>query len=825
LAVVDNRRPPAPKQGVTEPSAATPSLMSLPPRAKLTILGAILLTLFLAALDQTVVGTALPRIVTDLNGASLYAWVVSAYLLSSTVTVPIYGKFSDVFGRKRMLMIGVCIFLIGSWLSGASQNMSELVAFRAIQGLGAGALFPIVMATIGDLYSPRERGRFQGLFGAVFALSFLVGPFIGGWITDNVSWHWVFYVNLPFGIAALVVLAIVLPSAGRRQASLRDLDYLGIVFFTAGVVPFMLGLTNKGLVTSSGQLASWTDLNVGGLIALGLVILLVFLFVESKATEPIIPLDLFRDRDYAVSMAAVFAFGIAMFAAVIFMPRFYQTVRGISATASGYYIWPLLVGLMGGSIGTGLLISRLGRYKWLMTGGAAVMLVGGFLMTQLTAGVSDWVLWSWMLLLGLGIGPAMAGYTVVVQNLVPTNRLGVATSTLTFLRQIGASVGLAAAGTIFSSSFANRLPTNLAEQGVPQPLIAQLVTLSGALQNVGNGRALLQHVLPGPLEALIPSVIAGANNALALSIGDLFWITMVAGVLGLACTLILRDRPLRTTAEMLPSAAAVGADGQVAVIPVVAQAGEHGRRPAVPVPADGVLAYQGVQPLVPTSQVANGSFPLVDLSKALGAKPVPRPLESIPLPPSSDPLPALAAELVRVEFLVNRLESGVLEFSDNGRRGLLCVADREVRCAWLSEEGREVFGEEAQRELLESRAGTIEARILTAEQAEAMSWLWSLPELCRSMPLDWIQAGKALDQLRSMPGRLAVWLQIPEEPAVALFSDGRVVMAYSSRRPALGPHDFEALMQRPGTLSIRWSKLSPSASLQLATAPAMDAES
>src|ERR1700694_4656405 len=392
---------------VASPSSAAPSLISLPPRSKLAILGAILLTMFLASLDQTVVGTALPRIVTDLNGASLYSWVVSAYLLSSTVTVPVYGKFSDVFGRKLVLIIGVCLFLAGSWLSGASQNMNQLVAFRAIQGLGAGALFPIVMAIIGDLYSPRERGRYQGLFGAVFAISFIVGPFIGGWITDNISWHWVFYVNVPVGIAALIVLATVLPGAGHPQASIRDLDYLGIVLFTAGVVPFMLGLTNKGNVTSSGQLAGWTDANVGGLIALGLVILAVFLFVESKAKEPILPLDLFRRRDYSVSMAAVFVFGIAMFAAVIFMPRFYQTVRGISATASGYYIWPLLVGLMGGSIGTGLLISRLGRYKWLMTGGAVVMLVGGFLMTHLTAGVSDWTLWLWMLIRGLGVGPGI----------------------------------------------------------------------------------------------------------------------------------------------------------------------------------------------------------------------------------------------------------------------------------------------------------------------------------------------------------------------------------------------------------------------------------
>jgi len=547
-----------PVQAVPNGGAAPP-LMSLPPRTKLAILGAILLTMFLASLDQTVVGTALPRIVPDLNGSNLYAWVVSAYLLSSTVTVPIYGKFSDVFGRKIMLIIGVCLFLFGSWLSGASQNMNELVAFRAIQGLGAGALFPIVMAIIGDLYSPRERGRFQGLFGAVFALSFIVGPFIGGWITDHISWHWVFYVNVPFGIASLVVLATVLPSAGRRQASIRDLDYLGIVLFTAGVVPFMLGLTNKGNPNSSGQLPGWTDPNVGGLIVLGLVILAAFLFAETRAKEPIIPLDLFKGRDYAVSMAAVFAFGIAMFAAVIFMPRFYQTVRGISATASGYYIWPLLVGLMGGSIGSGLLISKLGRYKWLMTGGAVVMLIGGYLMTHLTAGTSDWVLWSWMLVLGLGIGPTMAGYTVVVQNSVPMSRLGVATSTLTFLRQIGASVGLAAAGTIFSSSFANRLPQNLAQGGIPQSLVPSLVKLSGALQNVGNGRALLQQILPPEAQSLIPRIIESANNALALAIGDLFWITIVSGVLGLVCTLLLRDRPLRTAAEL--RSGAIAGDG------------------------------------------------------------------------------------------------------------------------------------------------------------------------------------------------------------------------------------------------------------------------
>jgi hypothetical protein len=317
----------------------------------------------------------------------------------------------------------------------------------------------------------------------------------------------------------------------------------------------MLGLTNKGNVNSQGQLASWTDPNVIGLIAIGLVILAVFVLIELRAKEPIIPIDLFEERDYAVSMTAVFVFGVAMFAAVIFMPRYYQTVRGISATASGYYIWPLLVGLMGGSIGSGLLISKIGRYKWLMVGGAAVMTVGGYLLTHLTATTPDWQLWGWMLVLGLGIGPSMAGFTVVVQNSVAISRLGVATSTLTFLRQIGASVGLAVAGTVFSSQFENHLPTSLAQQGIPSPLISQLLRLSGVLQSVGNGRALLEHLFPPAFHSLIPKVITGANDALALAIGDLFWITVITGVLGLACTLVLRDMPLRTARDIRAEAA------------------------------------------------------------------------------------------------------------------------------------------------------------------------------------------------------------------------------------------------------------------------------
>jgi EmrB/QacA subfamily drug resistance transporter len=519
-------------------------------RARTAALGAILLTLFLASLDQTVVGTALPRIVTDLNGASLYTWVVTAYLLSSTITVPIYGKFSDVFGRKPMLLIGVTIFLVGSWLSGLSQNMTMLVAFRAIQGLGAGAIFPVSLAIIGDLFTARERGRYQGLFGAVFGLSFIVGPLIGGWITDNASWHWVFYVNVPVGIAALIVLAVALPNPGRPRASVRDLDYLGIVLFSAGVVPLLLGLTNKGTADANGELYPWTDPRVGGLILLGAVVLALFVLAETRAKEPIVPLRLFRGRDYSLSMAAVFLLGVAMFTAVIFMPRFYQTVRGISATESGYFIWPLLVGLMGGSIGSGQIISLTGRYKWILAGSAAILVVGAFLMTHLTADTPDWTLWAWMLLFGLGIGPPMAGFTVAIQNAVRLDELGVATSTLTFFRQIGGSVGLAVADTVFAWRFTSQLPVSLQAHGVPQPLASRIGQFGGALQGVGTVRPLLQHALSAQLQALIPSIVAGVNDAFALAVASLFWIAVVAGLLALGCTLGLRDLRLRGAADM-----------------------------------------------------------------------------------------------------------------------------------------------------------------------------------------------------------------------------------------------------------------------------------
>lgn len=523
-------------------------LVELTHGRRLAVLLAVLMGLFLSALDQTVVGTALPRIVTDLSGNGYYTWVVTAYLLTSTVTVPLYGKFSDVYGRKTLLIVSICLFLAGSWLSGLAQTMPQLIIFRGVQGLGAGGLFPITLAIIGDIFTPRERGRYQGFFGAVFGLSFLLGPLIGGWITDNLSWRWVFYVNMPVGVVTLVVIAVVLPNFHPPvRTNLRDLDYAGIVVFTAGIVPILLGLTDKGLTNSAGRLYAWTDLNVGGLIGAGLLLLALFLVIESHAKQPIIPLRLFHSRTFSATNAAIFMISLGMFSAMIFLPRYYQAVRGFSATDSGYMTWPLLVGLIGSSIGSGILVSKIGRYKVLVVPAMCMFVVGSFLMTHLQTGTSNWTLWAWMFIMALGIGPSMSVFTVVVQSDAPPALMGVATSTLTFLRQMGGTVGLAVAGELFGQQFSTKLVQQLTAHGVPARVIQHFEaggSTTGSLTGVGLHTS-LQHSLPPALLHLIPNIIAGVDDAFSLAVGEVFWLTVAAGLVALVASLLLPNVPLR----------------------------------------------------------------------------------------------------------------------------------------------------------------------------------------------------------------------------------------------------------------------------------------
>ena len=555
---------------VRPPSLEEDPALGLSPRAKLEILGAVLLGLLLGALDQTIVGTALPRIVTELGGQSVYVWTFTIYLLASTITVPFYGKLSDLYGRKPLLMIGIGIFLLGSALSGLSQDIYQLIAFRGLQGIGAGALFPISLAVIGDLYTPAERGKYQGLFGAVFGLSAIIGPLAGGWITEHISWHWIFYINLPVGLIALAIIWRLLPNV-RRAGATRDLDFLGAGVFTVAISALLIGLTNK-------QFGEWAEPHVGGLVALGLVLFGVFLLVERRAKEPIVPLDLWRNRTYASSIVATFLISFGFFGAVVFLPQWFQFVKGVSPTESGLQTLALLAGVIISSIVAGQLVSRTGRYKVIVLSGLATMAVGLFLMSNLRADTELPVLWAWMFITGLGIGPTLSVFTIIVQNAVPFQKLGVATSNLTFFRQVGGSVGLALLGTVLGQRLTEELPGRLVAAGVPAQLVGQFAgNAGGAEQLIVVGEDLGATILaavPAParaiVEPLIPHIVQGIHEAFTIAMTSTFLIGVATTVAAFVAALAMRELPLRTTSGHGQSAARdPGPEGQRAETPRV----------------------------------------------------------------------------------------------------------------------------------------------------------------------------------------------------------------------------------------------------------------
>ena len=529
------------------PVGAPHAAVEISPRARFEVLGAILLALLLGALDQTIVGTALPRIVTDLQGNDLYTWVVTIYLLTSTISVPFYGKLSDYFGRKPLLIFGIIVFLAGSALSGVSQNMTELIVFRGIQGIGAGSLFPISLAVIGDLFTPAERGKYQGLFGAVFGVAALIGPFLGGVITDNVGWHWIFYINIPVGLVSLFVVARVLPSLKRPKHAL-NLDWLGAIVFVGGMIPFLVGLTNK-------QTADWGTFEVGGLLGIGIVLIAVFLVIESRAKEPIVPLNLWRDRTYAGSLVATFFAAFGFFSATIFLPRFYQVVKGDSATVSGWELIPLLVGVIGASIISGQIVARTGKYKALLLGSISLVGIGSLLFTNLAYDTDPWVIRFWQFVLGLGIGPTLAVFTIVIQNAVPFSKLGVATSNLTFFRQIGGIVGLSIAGSYFGGQLQQQIPQRLLSNGVPQQMVTGFQGGSFDVNSVvgvgGNlGQSILSQVpaaFRSQVEPLLPKIVTSIYESIASAIGQIFWFGLGTAILAFVAVLVIRELPLRSS--------------------------------------------------------------------------------------------------------------------------------------------------------------------------------------------------------------------------------------------------------------------------------------
>jgi EmrB/QacA subfamily drug resistance transporter len=541
------------------PSLAEDPALGLSHRAKMEILFAVMLGLFLGALDQTIVGPALPTIVTQLSGNDYYVWAITIYLLTSTISVPFWGKLSDIYGRKPIFMIGIVIFLVGSALSGLSQNMGMLILFRGIQGIGAGSLFPVALAVIGDLFTPQERGKYQGLFGAVFGIAFVAGPLIGGFLTENVGWHWIFYVNIPIGIVALFVIQRLLPTVKTPSAT-RNFDLIGGAIFTVAMVFLLVGLTNK-------QFDDWATPTVGGFILIGILGTLAFIWAEARAKEPIIPLDLWKGRTYSATMVSVFFAAFAFFGAIVFLPRWFQVVEGYSPTNSGLAALPLIIGLIFSSIASGLVVSRTGRYKWLIAGSVLIMGIGVLLMTQLTKDTDVAVVWLWMFIVGLGVGPTFSVPTIVIQNAVPFRQLGVATSNLTFFRQIGGTIALAFVGTIFGTSFKDNLVPQMSAAGVPQQVIDGFTQASstgsfdlGQLTGVGDlGQALLAQIpvqFQDAIKPFIGSMVEGIHGAFSLATAQTFWLGVAGSSVALVAAVAIKEIPLRSSnAEPVPTRA------------------------------------------------------------------------------------------------------------------------------------------------------------------------------------------------------------------------------------------------------------------------------
>ena len=463
--------------------------MTLPERPKLqgaalaSVLAALMITLLLSALDQTIVGTALPTIIAELNGVDRYTWVITAYLLTSTTVIPMVSKLSDQFGRKWFLLVAVVIFLIGSALSGASQTMNQLIGFRALQGVGGGMLASLVFTLIGDIFTPAERARWQGLFSGVFGLASVIGPSLGGWITDNTSWRWVFYVNVPLGIISLALLFFFLPTnisvrtvvAGRHPLS--RIDWAGAFTSAAGTVLLLLGLT------WGGATYPWASWQVIGSLVLSGVFFISFIIAETRVSDPILPLDLFKNQIFSAGAALSLTVGMLLFAVVIYLPIYLQGVLGVKATNSGVEITPMVVTMAIAAALIGFVISRLGRYQFISVIGAIVVAGGAYLLTTIGVNTTQQTVVIYMIVVGFGLGLLQPVLTLAVQNAIPRTRLGAGTGAVTYLRTLGSTLGVAIVGSVVNNYSEVYLSPRLGDIQGASPLLDGLRKYTGTLTN------------------------------------------------------------------------------------------------------------------------------------------------------------------------------------------------------------------------------------------------------------------------------------------------------------------------------------------------------